>query len=62
MTRNKRLRRIWLIVIGAILGAMLGHAIGVDIRSDNLPFFDVLGAIVGLAIGLALFLWRSTRS
>ncbi len=62
MTRNKRLRRIWLVVIGAILGAMLGHAIGVDIRSDNLPFFDVLGAIVGLAIGLALFLWGSTRS
>ena len=31
---------------------MLGHAIGVYIRSDNLPFFDVLGAIIGLAIGL----------
>ena len=44
------------------LGALSGNAIGASIRSDNLPFFDVLGAIVGLAIGFALFLWRSTRS
>jgi hypothetical protein len=41
---------------------MLGHAIGVYIHSDNLPFFDALGAATGLVVGCALFLWRSTRS
>lgn len=62
MTRKASVRLIWIVVAGAILGAVLGNAIGVSIHSDNLPFFDVLGAIVGLAIGLTLFLWRSTRS
>ena len=62
MTRNKRLRWIGFVVIGAFLGAVLGDAVGVYIHSDNLPFFDALGVIVGLTIGLTLFLWRSTQS
>ncbi len=37
---------------GSILGALLGHVIGVNIRSDNMPFFDALGAVIGLAAGL----------
>lgn len=60
MTRNKRMRWIWAVVAGMILGAVVGHAIGVYIRSDNLPFFDVLGAAIG--IGFALFLWGLTQS
>jgi hypothetical protein len=61
MTRNKRLRRIWLVVIGAFLGAVLGDAIGIYIHSDNLPFFDALGASIGMGIGFMLFLWGWTR-
>jgi hypothetical protein len=61
MTRKKRIQWIWAVVAGAILGAAVGHDIGVYIHSDNLPFFDVLGAIVGLAIGFALFVWGSVR-
>ena len=62
MTRKKRIRWIWVVVAGAILGAVVGHAIGVYIHSDNLPFFDVLGAIIGMGIGFALFLWELTRT
>lgn len=62
MRRTTRNRWWWAIAGGPVLGAMLGHAIGVYIHSDNLPFFDALGVIVGLTIGLTLFLWRSTRS
>jgi hypothetical protein len=56
------MRWIWAVVAGMILGAVVGHAIGVYIRSDNLPFFDVLGAAIGMGIGFALFLWGLTRS
>jgi hypothetical protein len=37
-----------------ILGAILGHAIGVNMRSDNLPFFGALGAVVGMGIGFTV--------
>ena len=47
---------------GWLLGAMLCHAVGIYIRSDNLPFFAVLGASLGLAVGCALFWWTATRS
>jgi hypothetical protein len=59
MTRNKRMRWIWAVVAGMILGAVLGNAIGVYIHSDNLPFFDALGAAIGVGLGFALFLWGS---
>ena len=36
---------------GLILGAVLGNAIGLHIRSDNLPFFGALGAVIGMGIG-----------
>jgi hypothetical protein len=62
MTRNKRLRWIGFVVSGAFLGAVLGDAVGVYIHSDNLPFFDVLGAVIGMGLGFALFLWNLTRS
>ena len=42
-----------------ILGAVVGDAIGVYIHSDNLPFFDALGAAIGMGIGSMLFLWGS---
>ncbi len=53
----------WAVAAGGLaLGAILGHAIGLNIRSDNLPFFDILGAVAGLAAGFgALCLWRSVR-
>ncbi|MBM3135362.1 MAG: hypothetical protein FJZ89_08825 [Chloroflexi bacterium] len=51
MTRKKSARRIWIVLAGLILGAVLGNAIGVNIHSDNLPFFVVLGAVIGLGIG-----------
>jgi hypothetical protein len=61
MTRNKRMRWIWAVVAGMILGAVVGHAIGVYIRSDNLPFFDALGVAIGTGIGFMLFVWGSAR-
>jgi hypothetical protein len=59
MTGKKRLQWIWAVVAGAILGAVVGDAIGVYIHSDNLPFFDALGAAIGMGIGFTLFLWGS---
>jgi hypothetical protein len=61
MTRKKSGRLIWIVAAGTILGAVLGHAIGVAIHSDNLPFFDVLGAGIGLGVGFALFVLGSAR-
>ncbi len=61
MARKKGVRLIWIVVAGAILGAVLGNAIGVYIHSDNLPFFDALGAALGMGIGVTLFLWGWTR-
>jgi hypothetical protein len=40
--------------IGFTVGAILGHVVGLSIRSDNLPFFVVVGAVIGLCIGLAI--------
>ncbi len=57
MTRRKSLRRIWIVVAGSILGAVLGNAIGVYIHSDNLPFFDALGAVIGMGMGFTLSFW-----
>ncbi len=59
MTRKKRIQWIWAAVAGAILGAVLGHAIGVYIHSDNLPFFNALGAAIGMGLGFTWFLWGS---
>ena len=59
MTRKKRIQWIWAVVAGAILGAVLGNAIGVTIHSDNLPFFGALGVAIGMGIGFTLFLWGS---
>jgi hypothetical protein len=53
---------MWLVVVGAFLGAVLGDASGVYIHSDNLPFFDALGAAIGMGLGFTLFLWGWTRS
>jgi hypothetical protein len=62
MTRKKSARLIWIVVAGAILGAVVGHTIGGTIHSDNLPFFDALGAAIGTGIGFMLLLWGWTRS
>lgn len=32
----------------------MGYMIGSYIRSDNMPFFMALGAVIGLCIGLAI--------
>jgi F0F1-type ATP synthase assembly protein I len=59
MTRKESVRLILMVVAGAILGAVLGNAIGAYIHSDNLPFFDALGAAIGMGLGFTLFLWGS---
>lgn len=41
-------------VAGFAIGALLGDAVGLGIRSDNLPFLVSLGAVIGLCIGLAI--------
>ncbi len=61
MTRKESVRLIWMVVAGVILGAVLGDAIGAYIHSDNLPFFDAVGAAIGMGIGFTLFLWGWTR-
>jgi hypothetical protein len=61
MTRKKSSRLFWIVTAGVILGAVSGHAIGVAIHSDNLPFFDALGAGIGLGVGFALFVLGSAR-
>ena len=40
--------------VGLIIGAILGHVVGLGFRSDNLPFFVALGAVSGLCMGLAI--------
>jgi uncharacterized protein YebE (UPF0316 family) len=42
------------IAVGFTMGAILGHVVGLSIRSDNLPFLAALGAAIGLCIGLAV--------
>jgi F0F1-type ATP synthase assembly protein I len=38
------------VMAGSILGAALGSAIGVHVHSDNLPFFIMLGTVIGLCL------------
>jgi hypothetical protein len=59
MSRTESVRLICIVVAGGVLGAVLGNAIGAYVHSDNLPFFDVLGAAIGMGIGFMLFLWGS---
>jgi hypothetical protein len=54
MIRKRRVRWADAVAGGLILGAVLGNAIGLHIRSDNLPFFDALGAVIGMGIGLII--------
>ena len=51
MIQKKGNRLLRAALIGSILGAVLSHSIGLSIRSDNLPFFEVLGVIIGLLAG-----------
>jgi hypothetical protein len=61
MTRKKSNQLFWIAAAGVVLGTVLGHAIGIAIHSDNLPFFDALGAGIGLGVGFALFVLGSAR-
>ena len=45
---RKNVQRLVVVIVGSILGAVAGNAIGAAIRSDNLPFFVLLGAVIGL--------------
>lgn len=47
---NQNVKQLILVIIGSIVGAALGNAIGAAIRSDNLPFFVLLGAAIGLGL------------
>ena len=55
MIRNGSFRLAIAAAVGLILGAILGHAIGVNMRSDNLPFFGALGAVVGMDNGCTVY-------
>ena len=55
MIRNGSFRLAIAAAVGLILGAILGHAIGVNMRSDSLPFFGALGAVVGMGIGCTVY-------
>ena len=59
---TKRLATAVTIAAGTIGGAVIGDIIGLALRSDNLPFFVALGAIIGLAGGLVMALVASRRS
>lgn len=39
---------------GFTTGVILGHVVGLGIRSDNLPFLVAIGAVIGLCIGAAV--------
>ncbi len=45
-----------------MLGAVLGHAIGLNIHSDNLPFLVALGGVVGMGIGFTVQLVLGRRA
>jgi hypothetical protein len=62
MVRKRRVRWAVAVAGGLILGAVLGNAIGRHIRSDNLPFFDALGAIIGMGIGFTVHLVIEQRA
>jgi hypothetical protein len=62
MIRNGSFRLAIAAAVGLILGAILGHAIGVNMRSDNLPFFGALGAVVGMGIGCTVCLVIERRA
>jgi ABC-type xylose transport system permease subunit len=51
---------------GLALGAVLGRAVGLGLRSDNMPFFIGLGALAGIIVGLvagyAMVHYRSGHS
>ena len=59
--RKKVVRWAVTVAGGLILGAILGNAIGVNIRSDNLPFFVGLGAVIGLGTGFIVSLFLIDR-
>jgi len=62
MIRKRSVRWAVAATGGLILGAVLGNAIGIHIRSDNLPFFDALGAIIGMGIGFTVLLVIERRA
>ncbi len=43
-------KEIMVVTVGSILGAAFGNAIGVNVHSDNLPFFSMLGTLIGLCL------------
>jgi hypothetical protein len=47
--------------VGLATGIAWGHVIGFHIRSDNVPFFMALGAVIGLCIGLTIGLALDRR-
>ena len=55
MNRNG-VERVMIVITGPIVGAIVGNAIVAAVRSDNLPFFALLGAAIGLCLsGVASF-------
>jgi hypothetical protein len=62
MVRNRNVRWAGAAAVGLILGAILGYAIGANIRSDNLPFFGALGAVIGMGIGFMMRLVIERRA
>ena len=59
--RTSARRRSIATAAGFTMGVMLGYVVGLGIRSDNLPFFVALGAVIGLCVGLAIGLTLDRR-
>ncbi len=55
MNGGKGIRGFGVAAVAMATGAMLGWVAGLAIRSDNLPFMAILGAVAGglAALGLA---------
>ncbi len=41
-------------IAGVFLGMIAGRTVGLGLRSDNVPFFILLGAVVGVIVGAAV--------
>lgn len=54
MKRGNRIKLALAAAAGLIMGVIVGNLVGVAVRSDNLLFFDALGAIVGFCAGLIM--------
>ena len=54
MRHREGIRLALATAVGLALGSVMGRTVGFGLRSDNVPFFVLLGALAGMAVGLAV--------